>query len=127
MLRSGGRAALRSPDWGGFVVGPQSEGLDRAISAYRELQRRNGGDVFIGRQLGALLRAAGFRHVVATATYEISPSAALIGEYLAQRLEADGDAQSAGSLRGWLTDPDAISLRRGSRPWERDSGRGPDA
>jgi SAM-dependent methyltransferase len=108
VLRPGGHVALRSPDWGGFVVGPRSDDLDAAIAAYRDLQTRNGGDVFIGRRLGALLRSAGFGDLALSATYEIYPSAEIIGEYLAHTLDAAGETGHAAVLRSWMADPNAI-------------------
>jgi len=108
VLRPGSLVALRSPDWGGFVVGPASGRLDAAIAAYRDLQVRNGGDIYVGRKFGPLLRIAGFRELALTATYEIYPDATLIGEYLAQQLAAAAENEAATALRAWALDPDAI-------------------
>lgn len=108
VLVAGGRVALRSPDWGGFVVAPSNAKTEAAIATYRALQERNGGNVHAGRQLGASLRAAGFTDVVVSAAYEIYPSAELIGEYLARQLEVVGDTMSASTLRRWMVDPDAL-------------------
>lgn len=108
VLRPGGHIALRSPDWGGFVLWPADSDLDAAIVAYRDMQTRNGGDVFIGRRLGALLRASGFRDVIMTASYEIYPDPTLIGEYLARQLEAAEDTVSASALRSSSRHPDAL-------------------
>lgn len=108
VLRPDGHVALRSPDWGGFVIGPTGDDVDEAIAAYRSLQQRNGGDVFVGRKLGSLLRAAGFQGVTVTASYEIYADPQLIGEYLAQQLDTDGEANNAAALRVWMRDPDAL-------------------
>jgi ubiquinone/menaquinone biosynthesis C-methylase UbiE len=49
VLKNDGFVALRSPDWGGFVVHPSDEKLAAAIRARMELQTRNGGDVYAGK------------------------------------------------------------------------------
>lgn len=43
-LRPGGHIALRSPDWGGFLLYPETEACAKAMAAYEALQRQNGGD-----------------------------------------------------------------------------------
>ncbi len=103
-----GLVAIRSPDWGGFIVGPETGGLRAAIEAYTKLQTANGGDVHVGRKLKGLLRSAGFAVRRFTATYEVYESAPVIGEYLALRLEAGGLAGAAAALRRWSSHPDAI-------------------
>jgi ubiquinone/menaquinone biosynthesis C-methylase UbiE len=108
VLKPGGCAGLRSPDWGGFVLHPWSEKLASALADYQALQRANGGDVFAGRKLTAWLRQAGFERVQASAAYEIYPSAAFIADYLALQLEAKGRIESAAVLRAWAREPDAM-------------------
>lgn len=101
VLRPGGIIGLCAPDWGGFLLSPPSEQLARAIEAYTGLQRRNGGDVHVGRKLGAHLASAGFDAVQMSARYECYPAREFIGEYLALQLDQQGDAQSARTLRDW--------------------------
>jgi SAM-dependent methyltransferase len=108
VVRPGGRVALRSPDWGGFVIGPTSSSIDAAVAAYRSLQVRNGGDVVVGRKLGGLLRRSEFVDVVVTANFEVYPSPDLIGEYLALQLEGAGETNSSEAFRQWASDPDAL-------------------
>ena len=63
VLKPGGALGVCTPDWGGFVVAPPSEELLLAFEAYKELQNRNGGDVYCGRKLGGFLAEAGFSNV----------------------------------------------------------------
>jgi 2-polyprenyl-3-methyl-5-hydroxy-6-metoxy-1,4-benzoquinol methylase len=107
-LKSGGSIALRSPDWGGFVLFPETEACAGAIAAYERMQRRNGGDTHAGRKLACWLKEAGFIEVRATATYEIYPTAGLIADYLAEQLDAAGELAHAEALRVWARDPDAL-------------------
>ena len=70
VLKPAGKIALRSPDWGGFLIAPYPQEVADAIEFYKGLQTRNGGDVYVGRKLKALLRQSGFVHIEACATYE---------------------------------------------------------
>lgn len=103
VLKPGGITAIRSPDWGGFLVGPETPGLENAIRAYADLQNANGGDIYVGRKLPRLLRNAGFSTIRFLAEYDCCQSAAFIAEYLSLKLnEVDADA-----MRRWSIDPDA--------------------
>jgi SAM-dependent methyltransferase len=101
VLKPRGVIGVCSPDWGGFVLSPPSSDLDSAISAYVGLQSRNGGDVGIGRKLGAYLTSAGFADVWMSARFESYPDREVIGEYLAVQLDREGEAQAAEVLRAW--------------------------
>jgi SAM-dependent methyltransferase len=104
VLEPGGLVAIRSPDWGGFIVGPEMPGLQAAIDSYANLQLANGGDTHIGRKLPRLLRSSGFETVRFSATYDCSQSPSLIADVMALKLgDADADA-----LRSWSVDPDAF-------------------
>jgi SAM-dependent methyltransferase len=104
VLEPGGLVAIRSPDWGGFIVGPEISGLQAAIDSYANLQIANGGDTHIGRKLPRLLRTSGFDTVRFSATYDCSQSPSLIAAVLALKLgEADATA-----VRSWSVDPDAF-------------------
>jgi SAM-dependent methyltransferase len=107
LLRPGGLIALRSPDWGGFVLHPQTPELPGALAAYEQLQRGNGGDLRAGRQLAGWLHAAGFVGVVRSASYEIYAEAPFIADYLADQLDDAGQPQPAVSLRAWARLPGA--------------------
>jgi SAM-dependent methyltransferase len=104
VLEPGGLVAIRSPDWGGFIVGPEVPGLMEAIDRYAEILVANGGNVHVGRQLPRLLRVAGFDAVGFSATYDCSQSPLMIADVLGLRLGV-GDV---GVLRSWCGDPDAF-------------------
>ncbi len=104
VLKPGGFVGIRSPDWGGFLVGPNVPGLDEAINSYKQLQIKNGGDVFVGRKLPALLRDAGFIDIQFSAHFDCYQSASLIAEYLCLKLN-DRDARA---MRQWGSDLDAF-------------------
>lgn len=108
VLAPGGLLALRSPDWGGFIVAPDTAGLRSAINLYIEIQTANGGDVYAGRKFPGLLRSAGFASRSFSATYECYQSPPFIGEYLALRLAASGAQAEAEALREWSRHPDAV-------------------
>jgi len=104
VLAPGGLVAVRSPDWGGFIVVPDIPGLQTAMQHYADLQTANGGDIHIGRKLPGLLRAAGFDALTFSATYDCTLSPTIIAEYLALPLmESDAEA-----LREWGGHPDAV-------------------
>jgi SAM-dependent methyltransferase len=104
VLEPSGIVAIRSPDWGGFIVGPDVPGLECAIQSYADLQTANGGDIHIGRKLSRLLRTAGFETIQFCATYDCSQSPSMIAEYLALKL----DETDAAALHNWSNDPDAF-------------------
>jgi SAM-dependent methyltransferase len=107
-MRAGGHIALRSPDWGGFLLYPETKASSEAMMAYEDLQRRNGGDTHAGRKLAAWLSEAGFSEPRLSASFEIYPSAGLIAEYLALQLEAAEVESHGKSLREWSQAPHAI-------------------
>lgn len=118
VLKPGGVAGLRAPDWGGFLIHPSPPDVAAAIEYYRALQLSNGGDVRAGRKLAGWMRDAGFERVVFSAAYECYPKAGLIGEYLAQGIESSSEPANwenefsretmAAALREWAGDRDAL-------------------
>ena len=111
VLKPGGFAALRSPDWGGFLLHPYPPPVEQAITGYRAIQARNGGDTQAGRKLPALLRANGFVTIRPSASFEIYEDPKRIAEYLAVQFDKAGDADAqaaATALRAWSHDPDAM-------------------
>ncbi len=63
LLRPGGTITVIEGDHGSAYFHPESAAAQRAIDCLVELQRANGGDAMIGRQLYPLLSAAGFEEV----------------------------------------------------------------
>ncbi len=99
VLKPGGVAGLRAPDWEGNLFYPDDPVLREFLLAYQALQRANGGDTLAGRKLAAHLRAAGFARAVTSASYEVYPDPALIGDFLAHRIE---NSEIAGRSRAEL-------------------------
>jgi ubiquinone/menaquinone biosynthesis C-methylase UbiE len=119
VLAAGGMVALRSPDWGGFLVSPMTPELEAALTYYQRLQMQSGGDVQVGRKFKALLREAGFRELEFSAAYECYGSLESIGEYLAERIDRSaensmtpGDKERienhAAALRSWYRSEDGV-------------------
>jgi SAM-dependent methyltransferase len=102
VLKPGGVAGVCSPDWGGFLLAPPAEALQAAIEEYKTIQRRNGGDVEVGRKLGLHLAGAGLRDVRVSARYECYPSLDFIGGFLASQLDGEGRGEAAAVVRRWV-------------------------
>jgi len=105
VLRPEGIAGLCSPDWDGFILSPADEPMETAISRYRMLQEKNGGNTRAGRQLGTWLRSGGMAVQRMQARYECYPDTSVIAEYLAIQLERAGEAEAAAALRQWALAP----------------------
>ncbi len=99
VLKPGGILGVCSPDFDRRLLVPHSPELDDAAEAYTALQRRNGGDLQIGRKLGSYLSEAGFDDVTLKARYECYPSPEIISEYLALQLEQAEMPQHASCFR----------------------------
>jgi SAM-dependent methyltransferase len=101
VLKPGGAVGVCTPDWGGFIVAPETPAVIAAFKAYVDLQNRNGGDVRTGRKLGDFLEAAGFEDIRQQARYENYEPLATIGDFLAVNLQEAGDDASAATWRAW--------------------------
>ena len=108
VLKPGGAVGVCTPDWGGFLVAPPSEELLLAFEAYKELQNRNGGDVYCGRKLGGFLAGTGFGKIELRARYENYDPLTVIGDFLAVNLEEAGDAKNAAVWRKWGRSPNGM-------------------
>jgi ubiquinone/menaquinone biosynthesis C-methylase UbiE len=86
VLKPGGVAGISSPDWSGNLMAPVNEGAQQFIEVYKRLQIRNGGNPYVGRELGQLMKEAGFSAVSVTAMYDCYEDIGLIAELLAGRL-----------------------------------------
>jgi ubiquinone/menaquinone biosynthesis C-methylase UbiE len=116
VLKPGGVLGVRTPDWGGFLIAPSSPELDKAISYYKLLQQRNGGNPYVGRQLRALLREAGFTGIKASASDECYENLSSIADYLALRIE-DSERVDRAVERGWTDANSLESMSRALREW----------
>lgn len=108
VLRPGGAIGVCTPDWGGFVVAPESEAMRAAIAAYEDTQNRNGGDTRTGRKLAQVLTEAGFANAKLSARYENYSPVSAIGRLMAWQLARDGMPQHAAAFRAWQADPQAM-------------------
>lgn len=108
VLKPGGVMGVCTPDWGGFVVAPESPELLAAIAAYEGNQNRNGGDTRTGRKLAQVLTGAGFRHAKLSARYENYSPLTAIGNLMAWQLERDGTPEHGATFRRWQEDPQAL-------------------
>jgi len=108
VLKSGGALGVCTPDWGGFLVAPPSEELLLAFESYKELQIRNGGDVYCGRKLGRFLADAGFGKIELRGRYENYDPLTVIGDFLAVNLEEAGDSRNAEVWRKWGRSPNGM-------------------
>jgi 2-polyprenyl-3-methyl-5-hydroxy-6-metoxy-1,4-benzoquinol methylase len=68
VCRPGGLVAVRDVDYGSMAWFPLEEGLDRWLSVFSGIVRRNGGEPHAGRRLLAWAHAAGLRDAATTAT-----------------------------------------------------------
>ena len=101
VLKPGGTLGLCTPDWGGFLLAPPSEKLLVAFEAYKQLQNRNGGDVYCGHKLGLYLEHAGFEGIAMQSRYENYDPLTVIGDFLAVNHEEAGDVKNAQVWREW--------------------------
>jgi SAM-dependent methyltransferase len=101
VLMSGGLVGIASPDWGGVLISPPDAEVDQAMQLYTLLQTRNGGNPFVGRELGPLLHTTGFVDITLGATYDCYERTSLICDLLAERIETaavPGGAPGIGML-----------------------------
>jgi SAM-dependent methyltransferase len=108
VLKPGGVLGACTPDWGGFLLAPPSEKLLLAFEAYKQLQNRNGGDVYCGHKLGIYLKEAGFEGIVMRSRYENYDPLTVIGDFLAMNHEEAGDAKNAATWREWGRSPNGM-------------------
>ena len=121
VLKPGGMLGVCTPDWGGFLLAPPSERLLLAFEAYKQLQNRNGGDVYCGHKLGLYVEAAGFEGIVMRSRYENYDPLTVIGDFLAMNHEEAGDARNAATWREWARSANGMF----SQAWVSCTGRKP--
>ena len=93
VLAPGGTLALL-PDWGGFLVSPDSAEVRAAMRACEQLRPATAATRGSGGSCGAGAEA-GFVDVKFTASYEVYDPPGVVGEFMALRLEAEGDERWA--------------------------------
>ncbi|HVY72221.1 MAG TPA: methyltransferase domain-containing protein [Verrucomicrobiae bacterium] len=114
VLRPGGLLALRSPDWGGFLLSPERADVRSALEYFKAMQLYHGGDVFVGRKMKGLLSHAGFKNIATTASYETCEPLAYFTDFLAARIETSLTRDHA-VARGWSTEERVQQMISGLR------------
>jgi ubiquinone/menaquinone biosynthesis C-methylase UbiE len=122
VLKPGAMAGVCTPDWGAFIVAPETPAVRAALEAYKALQSRNGGDVHTGRRLGDYLERAGFEAIRSQSRFENYEPLTTIGDFLALNLEEAGDAVNAATWRAWARRPHGMF----SQAWVWCTGRRPE-
>jgi SAM-dependent methyltransferase len=95
VLKPGGITALRSPDWGGFIVHPFTPAIKAGMDLFQKFQIANGGDVFAGRKLKDWALTAGFPDAKWAGSFDFHDDIVGISEFMASQLElhaSKGDA-----------------------------------
>ena len=121
VLKPGGMLGVCTPDWGGFLLAPPSEKLLLAFEAYKQLQNRNGSDVYCGHKPGMYVEAAGFEGIVMRSRYENYDPLTVIGDFLAMNHDEADDAKNAATWREWGRLPNGMF----SQAWVSCVGRKP--
>lgn len=107
VLAPGGLLALCSPDWDAFLLAPCPTPVRDAITAYRNLQAKNGGNTRAGQLLAAWTRESGFKVLEHETRFETYEDTRRIGGYLALQLENAGEWEYAHILKTWAKNPAA--------------------
>lgn len=124
VLRHGGIAGVRDPDFGASLYAPMTPLLERLLALRVQVRRHNGGDPFRPRHYRRLLLEAGFTRAEAGASVEAAGCAAKAGRHaaflkamlqgFAPTLRAQGwldqaaiDAMAA-EIDAWARRPDAF-------------------
>lgn len=116
VLKPGGKVGVRSPDWGEFSIAPLTPELNDAIEFYKFLHQQNGGNPYMGRNLGAKLQESGFRDIQVSSSYERYKSLNSIAEYLALRIEASANLDRAVE-KGWTDERSIAVMAAAWRQW----------
>lgn len=128
VLRPGGLLAARDADFGAFAWAPADVTLDRWMSLYHDVTRRNGAEADGGRHLKAWARAAGFEEPAVTASnwvFATDDERRFWGGLWADRVEQSDFARQsveyelstreelatiAAAFRRWAESPDGVFI-----------------
>jgi SAM-dependent methyltransferase len=108
VLKKGGFIGLRSPDWGGVILYPDTKEIQKTLAVRLKLQNRRGGNVYAGRHLGPWLKEAGFTSVKVSASYEFYDDLSLIVDHLAAQMQEAGLPEHAAVWKDWGKKPGAM-------------------
>jgi ubiquinone/menaquinone biosynthesis C-methylase UbiE len=109
VLRPGGTLAVRDSDYAAFVWSPADERLDRWMSIYHALTRRNHAEADAGRYLHVWVREAGFKERQVSSsnwTFQTDEERAWWGDLWADRVRHSEFARQA--LEYGLADQDDL-------------------
>jgi SAM-dependent methyltransferase len=120
VLRPDGVAGLSSPDWSGNLMIPADPEVRRAVEIFKGIQQRNGGNPYVGRELGRLLKEAGFFSIRLSAIYDNYEDVPLVAELLAQQIEQGVGKQIVASPG--LDRAEVGALCHALRTWARHDG-----
>lgn len=102
VLRPGGVAGLRDPDFATAVYAPATPWLEQWLALRIRVRRHNGGDPFLSRNFRRLLLDAGFAHVEASASVDSAGTAEQLDRHKGfLKAQLHGLARTAIEL-GWL-------------------------
>jgi SAM-dependent methyltransferase len=119
LTRTGGLVAVRDADYEAMTWYPAERRLDRWLSLYREVARRNGGEPDAGRFLVAWAHAAGFTDVRASASawcFADPEDRAWWSETWAERISSSTLSTRVIEL-GLADQPELDELAEGWRSW----------
>ncbi|HEY9849186.1 MAG TPA: hypothetical protein V6D28_06990, partial [Leptolyngbyaceae cyanobacterium] len=83
---------------------------------YQFLQQQNGGNPYVGRELKALLKKAGFSKSEFSASYQCYEPLSQAAEYLALRIEASEKIEGAPE-KGWSSKLTLTQMAETLREW----------
>lgn len=119
VLRPGGVAAVRDPDFGTAIYAPITPSLQRWLALREQVRRHNGGDPFRGRHYRRLLLEAGFARAEAGASVESAGSREKTARH-AVFLKAMLDGLSRTALaEGWMDQATIDGIAEEIYAWSR--------
>lgn len=124
VLRPGGLLAVRDPDYGALLTGPEDASVRAFLDLFLRVLAHNGGSPFYARGQRQLLRAAGLAPVVASAealAYGSDETTASVADVFARiagepafrdacrelRVDDASVAEGLRALQAWAAGPDA--------------------
>jgi SAM-dependent methyltransferase len=119
VLRPGGIAGVRDPDFGASLYAPMTPLLERLLALRVQVRRHNRGDPFRPRHYRRLLLEAGFTRAEAGASVEAAGCAAKTGRHAAfLKAMLQGFAPTL-RAQGWLDQAAIDAMAAGIDTWAR--------
>ncbi len=117
VLRPGGIAGIRDPDWGASIHVPTTPRLEQWFAARLRARLHNGGDPFLGRHYRRLLQEAGFSRVEAGASVETAGTAEETQCYAAfLQAQLQGFAATV-VAQGWMDQSSVVASAAEINAW----------